>query len=145
MEFSRPNILIKDTRDEINAEEKRLILETFAFKSVHPQTIEIRTKEFSAVCPGTGLPDIADVTIIYIPNEKCVELKSLKYYFFSYRDSAIFQEPVTDLIFDHLWTALEPRYLKVTTAYNTRGGFDVLSTVEKGAPLHSRENSVNAI
>ena len=134
MEFTadKPNILIQDTRDLIRAEEKIKLLETFDFKSLHPQLIHIRTHEFSAVCPGTGLPDIALLDVEYIPNEKAIELKSLKYYLFSYRQDPIFQEPVTDLIFDHLWRVMEPHYLRIQMAYNTRGGFDTVTTVEKG-------------
>lgn len=135
MEFSKnpkPAILIKDTRGEINSEEKLKILETFEFESLHPQMIHIQTKEFSAVCPGTGLPDIGFLDIWYIPISKAVELKSLKYYLFSFRDDAIFQEPVTDVIFDHLWRLLDPKFLKIKMVYNTRGGFDTITTMQKG-------------
>jgi len=132
MEFSKPNIEIRDTRDKVQAEEKFKLLETFDIYNKHPQLIHIRTTEFSAVCPGTGLPDLATIDIEYIPNQKCIELKALKYYFFSYREDGIFQEPVTDLIFDHLWRSMEPRYLKLTVRYNTRGGFDTTTYAEKG-------------
>lgn len=130
--MSKPEIKIRDTRDEIQAEEKLKILETFDFKPVHRQLITYVTSEFSAVCPGTGLPDIGTLTIEYVPTTLCIELKSLKYYLFSYRDDGIFQEPVTDLIFDHLWRTLQPHYLRVTMVYNTRGGFDTTVVVEKG-------------
>ena len=106
LEENKPLIRIEDTRNEIRAEEKIQLLDTFAFFAIHPQLIHIHTKEFSAVCPGTGLPDIGTLDIEYIPNQKCVELKALKYYLFSYREDGIFQEPVTDLIFDHLWRLL---------------------------------------
>ncbi|MCS7074861.1 MAG: preQ(1) synthase [Bacteroidia bacterium] len=132
LDNNKPSIKIADTRNEIQAEEKLKLLETFAFQSIYPQLIHIHTKEFSAVCPGTGLPDIGTLDIEYIPNQKCVELKALKYYLFSYRDNGIFQEPVTDLIFDHLWRTLEPKYLKISMLYNTRGGFDTRTIVEKG-------------
>jgi 7-cyano-7-deazaguanine reductase len=136
MEFTNPSaqpqILIEDTRDRINAEAKIKLLETFDFQPVHPQLIHIRTHEFSAVCPGTGLPDIGLLDIEYIPHQKAVELKALKYYLFSYRNDPIFQEPVTDLIFDHLWRVLTPLYLRVEMKYNTRGGFDTTTIAEKG-------------
>jgi 7-cyano-7-deazaguanine reductase len=132
MHTPKPEIKIADTREDIQAEAKIAILETFAFESLHPQLIHIRTTEFSAVCPGTGLPDIGVLDIWYEPTTKCVELKALKYYLFSYRNDGIFQEPVTDVIFDHLWRVLAPRYLKVVMKYNTRGGFDTVCTVEKG-------------
>jgi 7-cyano-7-deazaguanine reductase len=127
-----PGIIMRDTRHEIGAEAKISILETFDIAAIHPQLIQIQTTEFSAVCPGTGLPDIAKIEIEYIPQVKCIELKSLKYYFFSYRNDPIFQEPVTDLIFDHLWRVLSPQYLKITVIYNTRGGFDTTTLIENG-------------
>ena len=132
MEFSLPRMKIADTRNEINPDKKVELLTTFEFHSIHPQLIKIHTKEFSAICPGTGLPDIATIDIEYIPKDKCVELKSLKHYFFSYRQDEIFQEPVTDLIFDHLWKTLTPHYLRIEIIYNTRGGFDTTTVVEKG-------------
>ena len=125
-------IKIKDTRNEINAEEKIKILRTFELLQKHPQIIRIETKEFSAVCPGTGLPDIGHLIIEYIPKKLCIELKALKMYLFSYRNDQIFQEPVTELIFDHLWQVLNPYYLKVWMKYNTRGGMDVVTQIEKG-------------
>lgn len=132
MEFQKPAITIADTRGEIRAEEKFELLETFDLHNQHPQLIHIRTTEFSAVCPGTGLPDIGTLDIYYVPEVRCIELKSLKFYLFSYREDGIFQEPVTDLIFDHLWRSLQPRYLEVKMKYNTRGGFDTTSLVKKG-------------
>ncbi len=129
---NNPGIRIEDTRDAINAEQKLELLSAFELRNKHPQFIEIVTEEFSAVCPGTGLPDIGRLVIEYIPDRLCVELKALKYYLFSYREDGIFQEPVTDLIFDHLHRTLEPRYLKVTMTYNTRGGFDTTVYAERG-------------
>ena len=96
-----------------------------------PQCITYATKEFSAVCPFSGLPDIADVTVEYVPNKKIVELKSLKYYFLSYRNVGIYQEHATQKIFADLHKALQPKKLKVTTVYNTRGGIDTACVIEK--------------
>ena len=128
----RPDIRIEDTREDINAEQKFELLSTFAIQNKHPQLIEIVTDEFSAVCPGTGLPDIGRLVIEYIPQQACVELKALKYYLFSFREDGIFQEPVTDVIFDHLLRLLQPVYLKITMTYNTRGGFDTTVFCEHG-------------
>lgn len=130
---AKPGIRIADTRADVQPEEKYKLLSTFQIDNAHPQLIHIRTEEFSAVCPGTGLPDIGTLDIEYIPQEKCVELKALKYYLFAYRDEGIFQEPVTDLIYGHLLRLLEPRYLRVQMAYNTRGGFDTTVTCEHGS------------
>ena len=99
-------------------------LETFAFDSPD-QYIMTETREFSCVCPFSGLPDLAHVKVEYYPDGgKCVELKSLKYYFVSFRNVGIYQEAVTKRIFLDLKSALGTQRLRVTTNYNTRGGFD---------------------
>lgn len=100
------------------------LLETFEFDSPN-QCIRTETGEFSAVCPFSGLPDLAHVVIEYYPTGgKCVELKSLKYYFISFRNVGIYQEAVTKRIYQDLKSALETNRLRVSTHYNTRGGFD---------------------
>ena len=99
-------------------------LETFEFDSPN-QYITTETNEFSAVCPFSGIPDLSYVKIEYYPEgRKCVELKSLKYYFISFRNVGIYQEAVTKRIYKDLKKALETEKLAVTTVYNTRGGFD---------------------
>ena len=99
-------------------------LETFDFDSPN-QFITTETNEFSTVCPFSGLPDLAYVKIEYYPEGgKCVELKSLKYYFISFRNVGIYQEGVTKKIFGDLKEILDTSKLRVTTIYNTRGGFD---------------------
>jgi len=109
-----------DSQDHINPD----FLETFPFDS-KDQYIVTKTREFSAVCPFSGLPDLADVIIEYFPEGgKCVELKSLKYYFVSFRNVGIYQEAATKRIFDDLSILLNTSRIKVTTIYNTRGGFD---------------------
>lgn len=97
-----------------------------------PQLISYTTDEFSAVCPYSGLPDIARVEIRYIPDGRLVELKSLKYYFMSFRNVGIYQEDATSLIFDHLAQLLEPHFLRVYTKYNVRGGIDAECLIESG-------------
>jgi len=116
---------------QFEGEEKILtnVLETFAF--VGRQKIHIRTDEFSAVCPFSGLPDIATIKIDYIPKGKCLELKSFKYYLVSFRNVGIYQEAVTERIFEDLKNALNfPDELRVETEYNTRGGIDVTCVKE---------------
>ena len=99
-------------------------LKTFDFDSPN-QFITTETNEFSAVCPFSGLPDLAYVKIEYYPDGgKCVELKSLKYYFISFRNVGIYQEAVTKRIYLDLKIALNTKRLRITTIYNTRGGFD---------------------
>lgn len=106
-------------------------LETFDFASSERQVITYKTDEFSAVCPFSGLPDLGTVVVQYTPDRKCVELKSLKYYYVSFRPVGIFQELATDRIFKDLWQALQPHWLKVTTIYKTRGGIDTTCEIEK--------------
>ena len=99
------------------------LLEVFDFDS-SKQYIKTETDEFSAVCPFSGLPDIAYVKIEYFPTGgKCVELKSLKYYFVSFRNVGIYQEAATKRIYSDLLSALDSKQLMVTTIYNIRGGF----------------------
>ena len=99
-------------------------LETFTFDSPN-QYIMTETDEFSAVCPFSGLPDLAYIKIEYYPESgKCIELKSLKYYFISFRNVGIYQEGVTKRIYNDLKSTLETEQIRVTTIYNTRGGFD---------------------
>lgn len=117
---------------EIKTEE----LVTFEFNSPR-QLIITETKEFSAVCPFSGLPDIAYLKIEYYPvDNKAVELKSLKYYMNSFRNVGIYQEGATKRIYDDflkvlftdldsvMYPTVEDYPLRVTTIYNTRGGFD---------------------
>ncbi len=96
------------------------------------QIIEYKTKEFSAVCPFSGLPAIAEVLIRYVPSRSIVELKSLKYYFISFRNVGIYQEKATDRIFADMKKLLKPKYLYVETVYNTRGGIDAKCIIESG-------------
>ena len=98
-------------------------LETFDFDSPD-QYIKTETNEFIAVCPFSGLPDIARVKIEYFPTGgKCIELKSLKYYFTSFRNVGIYQEAVTKRIYDDLSSILGTKKIQITTIYNIRGGF----------------------
>jgi 7-cyano-7-deazaguanine reductase len=98
------------------------VLETFPYQGPD-QEIVTETDEFSAVCPFSGLPDIATVTITYVPSDKCVELKSLKYYMLSYRNVGIYQEHATARIAEDLQGVLQAKRLSVQTEYNVRGGF----------------------
>lgn len=104
------------------------VLETFPYQGPE-QEILTETREFSAVCPFSGLPDYAVLTVRYIPAGKCIELKSLKYYVTSYRNVGIYQEHATARIAEDLFRALEPRSLTITTLYNPRGGFETTCTV----------------
>ena len=87
------------------------------------------TPEFTSVCPKTGQPDFATITVDYIPDEVCVELKSLKLYFYSFRNVGAFYEKVTNRILTDLVELLNPRYLTVVGDFNVRGGFGSVITV----------------
>ena len=104
-------------------------LETIDFDG-KPQLIAYSTDEFSAVCPFSGLPDIATIVIKYIPDGKIVELKSLKYYFVSFRNVGVYQEEATSIIFNDLKEILKPKFLSVYTKYNIRGGIEAECYIE---------------
>ena len=111
-----------ESTDSIEKEE----LKVFKFNSIK-QYIKIYTKEFIAVCPFSGLPDIAKIKIEYFPTGgKCVELKSLKYYFISFRNVGIYQEAVTKRIYNDLSSILQTEKIQITSIYNIRGGFKTI-------------------
>jgi 7-cyano-7-deazaguanine reductase len=98
-------------------------------------TVTIVNPEFTSVCPKTGLPDFGTITINYIPSKKCVELKSLKYYFLEYRSMGIFYETVVNRIMDDLVSVLHPKWIEVTGAFTARGGITTTvktASAEKG-------------
>ncbi|RMH60221.1 MAG: NADPH-dependent 7-cyano-7-deazaguanine reductase QueF [Zetaproteobacteria bacterium] len=90
--------------------------------------IRIDSPEFTCLCPKTGQPDFAEIKLDYVPDRLCVELKSLKLYYWSFRNEGHFHEQVTNLIANDLIRVLDPRYLKVTAVFNVRGG--IYTTVE---------------
>jgi 7-cyano-7-deazaguanine reductase len=109
----------------------RSILE--AFPNPRPQrdyVIQFVFPEFTSVCPVTGQPDFATITVRYVPDELCVEMKSLKLYFFSYRNKGIFYEAVTNAILDDLVAVLKPRRMSVVGDFAVRGGTAGTVTVE---------------
>ncbi|MBE6426321.1 MAG: NADPH-dependent 7-cyano-7-deazaguanine reductase QueF [Thermoguttaceae bacterium] len=113
------------------AEQFRDILETFA--NSYPgrnYQIEIVCPEFTSVCPKTGQPDYGTITIRYIPKEKCVELKSLKFYMQRFRNEGIFYENVTNRILDDLVAVIEPKWLELTAKFTPRGGISTNVIVE---------------
>ncbi len=109
-------------------------LEVIDFEKTE-EYIRTETNEFSAVCPFSGLPDYGKLIIEYYPDGgKIVELKSLKYYVISFRNVGVYQEEATKIIYEDLKEILQTERLKVTTIYNTRGGFDttcVIGSLEK--------------
>jgi len=103
--------------------EPSLSLEVFANPAPERDyTIHMTIPEFSCLCPKTGQPDFATLEIDYIPNERCVELKSLKLYIWSFRSRGAFHEAVTNEILCDLVAATAPRYLRISAKFNVRGG-----------------------
>ena len=107
----------------------RNVLETF--DNPNPQrdyTIEIVCPEFTSVCPKTGQPDFGTLTITYVPDAKCVELKSLKFYLQQYRNQGVYYETLTNRILDDLAAVLRPRRMTLTAAFTPRGGLTTTVT-----------------
>jgi len=88
-------------------------------------TVTLSTDEFTCVCPATGQPDFATITIKYIPDKRILESKSLKLYLWSYRNEGVFHEHVTNTICDDLVKALNPHWIEVTGAFKVRGGISI--------------------
>ena len=110
-------------------------LETFDNpKPERDYTIRIRIPEFTCLCPKTGQPDFAELLLEYVPDARCVELKSLKLYIWSFRDEGHFHEDVTNRILDDLAEALKPRFIRLTAAFNVRGGIYTTVVAEHRAP-----------
>jgi 7-cyano-7-deazaguanine reductase len=84
--------------------------------------IHMEIPEFTCLCPKTGQPDFATLLLDYIPDARCVELKSLKLYIWSFRDQGAFHEAVTNTILDELAAATRPRFMRLTARFHVRGG-----------------------
>ena len=102
----------------------------YEYKKVRDIDITIQQPEFTSVCPMTGLPDFGCITIRYIPNNKIVELKSLKFYMLQYRNVGIFYEHVVNNILNDLIEVLNPKWMEVAGNFTSRGGITTKVTVE---------------
>jgi len=101
--------------------------------------VDVECPEFTAVCPRTGQPDFGTIHIKYVPDQKIVELKSLKLYLHSYRDRGIFHEHVTNAILDDIVSACAPHEIIVEGHFNPRGGISInVKATHKRTPLSSR-------
>jgi 7-cyano-7-deazaguanine reductase len=92
--------------------------------------IEIECPEFTSVCPKTGLPDFGTIRITYVPDQRCIELKALKFYLIAFRNKGIFYEQVTNAILDDLVAVCEPRRMTVVGDFTPRGGIKTIVTVK---------------
>lgn len=111
----------------------RSLLETF--DNPHPgrdYLIEHVAQEFTSICPRTGQPDYGTITIRYVADTLCVELRSLKLYLQSFRSQGIFYEDVTNVILDDLVACCKPRWMLVQSSWSVRGGIRSLITAEQG-------------
>ena len=99
--------------------------------------IRITCPEWTAVCPKTGQPDFGIIHIIYVPDQRCIELKSLKLYLFAFRDQGVFHETVTNKILDDLVAACRPRRAEVTGEFNIRGGIKTVVTARYPYPRNT--------
>jgi len=105
-------------------------------------TVKFEIPEFTCICPLTSQPDFAVIQIEYVPDLVNVELKSLKSYFWAYRDEAGFHEAVTNRIMDDLFVLLSPRYIKIIAKWNVRGGIYTTVEIEK-FNNKTKENNTN--
>jgi len=108
------------------------------FPNPHPERdyeINMECPEFTCLCPKTGQPDFAEIDILYTPDRKCIELKSLKLYMWSYRNEGAFHEAVVNKILDDLVSACKPRWMQVVGDFNVRGGIHTTVRVEYSAPV----------
>lgn len=103
----------------------------------------IKTPEFTCLCPKTGQPDFATISLEYIADKACVELKSFKLYIFSYRNEGMFHEAVSNQILDDLVAATQPRFMRLTAVFNIRGGIDTSVIVEHQQPGWQANTSVD--
>ena len=97
-------------------------------------TIRMTIPEFTCLCPKTGQPDFATLELEYVPGERCVELKSLKLYIWSFRNRGAFHEAVTNQILEDLVGAVSPRFMRILAKFNVRGGIYTTVVAEHRAP-----------
>ena len=108
-------------------------LETFLNPSLdRDYEIRFECPEFTCLCPMTGQPDFATIRIRYVPGKRCVELKSLKLYLWSFREQGAFHEAVTNLICDDIVKAIAPRWIEVVGDFTVRGGIKTVVTARHG-------------
>jgi 7-cyano-7-deazaguanine reductase len=118
-------------------------LETFPNPSERDYTIRMQIPEFTCLCPKTGQPDFATLDLEYVPDQRCVELKSLKLYIWSFRDRGAFHEAVTNEIADRLTREMDPRFLRLTARFNVRGGIYTSVVVERRQASWSPSTPIN--
>jgi 7-cyano-7-deazaguanine reductase len=110
-------------------------LETFPNRNPERDyVVELKTNEFTCLCPKTGQPDFAEIHIRYVPDQKIVESKSLKLYLWTFRDEGTFHEHFANRLLDDLVQALNPRWCRIEVDFNARGGIGIIVSAEHGTP-----------
>lgn len=121
MDFEKNDKVKLDVREP--EEVKPEVLETFEYEYPGREIeVDISTEEFTCVCPWSGLPDFARLSIRYVPDKKCIELKSLKYYLLSYRQVGIVHEHAINRILEDLVACCDPVRMSIIGEFNIRGG-----------------------
>ena len=118
-----------DIKSEETIQSNQLLAFDYEYQGANTE-IQIRTEEFVAVCPWTGLPDFGELSVNYVPRKLCIELKSLKYYLLSYRDVGIVQEHAANRIMKDLVKACKPITMALDLNYKARGGIQTTVTVK---------------
>lgn len=109
------------------------VLETFPYEHVGKAVlVNLETDEFTAVCPYSGLPDFGVIKVNYIPSKEILELRSFKYYLFSFRNVGIYQEHLVHRILDDLVRCCRPKWMEVIADYNIRGGIHTIASATWG-------------
>ena len=127
-----PKLNYDGRQDEIR-DWKTPPIETFEnIYSDREYEISMTIPEFTCVCPKTGLPDFGELRLTYLPDKRCLELKSLKEYLVAFRDKGIFHENVVNRVLDDIVAAVKPRQAKIVGVFNTRGGIQTTVTREWG-------------
>ena len=118
-----------DAQDQAAIDVKAL--ETFPYEYPGKDiVVNITTDEFTAVCPWSGLPDFGIITVDYIPDKLIIELRSFKYYLFSYRNVGIYQEHAVNRILEDIVKCANPKWMKVSADYKVRGGIHTIASRE---------------
>lgn len=113
------------------ASEPRRALEAFPFKHGNVTTVTFRCQEFTCHCPLTGQPDYATIHIEYVPRDRAIESKSLRNYLWSFRETGVFHEDLTNVILNDLFDFVRPQWMRVTSHFNIRGGIAIDVSAER--------------
>lgn len=131
--------LLHRSRTRIPDAPEKARLESFPNRyPARDYTVKFDCAEFTSLCPVTGQPDFARILITYVPDQKCLESKSLKLYLGSFRNTGMFHEEITNRILEDLVVACEPRWMRVVGTMNPRGGIAIEVTAEYRKPGYNQ-------